>query len=177
LRPPLKSARDGGGFDLVYSIGVLHHLENPAAGIESLACLVRPGGTLALWVYGHENNGLVRTLVEPLRGATTHMPVEIVRVIAWPLAIVFHSVAKAVYATLAARHLDRRLPLNEYMTAVSRFSFRQNYGIVFDQLAAPHTHYVRKSELREWLTGLGLVDVAITSRQRNSWRAQARVAD
>ena len=32
-------------FDLVYSLGVLHHLEEPLAGVRALAKLVRPGGS------------------------------------------------------------------------------------------------------------------------------------
>ncbi len=38
-------------FDLVYSLGVLHHLEDPLAGVRALAKLVRPGGELRLYVY------------------------------------------------------------------------------------------------------------------------------
>ena len=30
---------------------------------------LRPGGTIAVWVYGYENNGFVRNVVEPLRRA------------------------------------------------------------------------------------------------------------
>ena len=38
-------------FDLVYSLGVVHHLEEPMAGVRALAKLVRPGGELRLYVY------------------------------------------------------------------------------------------------------------------------------
>ncbi len=58
LRPPFRTAAQGGGFDLVYSIGVLHHLPDPHAGFRKLVEYVRPGGTIAVWVYGHENNGV-----------------------------------------------------------------------------------------------------------------------
>ena len=36
LRPPLRTPAEGGGFDLVYSIGVLHHLPDPYEGFRSL---------------------------------------------------------------------------------------------------------------------------------------------
>ena len=34
---------------------------------------LRPGGTIAVWLYGYENNGFVRHVVEPLRKVTTRM--------------------------------------------------------------------------------------------------------
>ena len=71
LRPPFRTAAAGGGFDLIYSIGVLHHLPNPYEGFTSLLRYLRPGGTIAVWVYGYENNGVVRNVVEPLRRVST----------------------------------------------------------------------------------------------------------
>jgi SAM-dependent methyltransferase len=44
---------EAASFDIVYSIGVLHHTQNPAASFARIAELVRPGGYLAVWVYSH----------------------------------------------------------------------------------------------------------------------------
>ena len=38
-------------FDIVFSIGVLHHTPNTFASLSRVAPLVKPGGTLAVWVY------------------------------------------------------------------------------------------------------------------------------
>lgn len=38
-------------FDIVFSIGVLHHSPDPKAAFESLAARVKPGGRLSVWVY------------------------------------------------------------------------------------------------------------------------------
>ena len=46
----LDPARDG-LFDLATSTGVLHHLDDPAAGLARLAAVVRPGGVLRLALY------------------------------------------------------------------------------------------------------------------------------
>ena len=40
-----------GPFDLINSVGVLHHLRQPEAGLKALAALLRPGGLLHLFLY------------------------------------------------------------------------------------------------------------------------------
>jgi SAM-dependent methyltransferase len=175
LRPPLRTAAEGGGFDLVYSIGVLHHLPDPYEGFRSLLRFVRPGGTIAVWVYGYENNGFVRNAVEPLRRVSTKVPPPLLRGLAWPLGAAFHGIAKGVYAPLDGTAIGKRLPLNEYMASVANFSFRQNYSIVFDQLVAPTAAYIKGPELRSWFDENGLEDVVISHRHGNSWRGHGRV--
>jgi SAM-dependent methyltransferase len=175
LRPPFRTAAEGGGFDLVYSIGVLHHLPDPHAGFRSLLRFVRPGGTIAVWVYGYENNGFVRNVVEPVRRASTRVPPPLLRGAAWPLGAAFHGLAKGVYRPLAGKAVGSALPLNEYMVSVADFSFRQNYSIVFDQLVAPTAAYIKEAEIRDWFEDGGLEDVAISHRHSNSWRGQGRL--
>ncbi|MER5352956.1 methyltransferase domain-containing protein [Kitasatospora sp. NPDC002551] len=48
VRSNVLDIREEGGFDLVYSHTMLHHLEDYRAGLEHLKSLVRPGGTVAL---------------------------------------------------------------------------------------------------------------------------------
>jgi ubiquinone/menaquinone biosynthesis C-methylase UbiE len=38
-------------FDFVYCIGVIQHTADPETAFKSLARMVRPGGTLAVWIY------------------------------------------------------------------------------------------------------------------------------
>jgi SAM-dependent methyltransferase len=175
LRPPLRSAGESGGFDLVYSIGVLHHLPDPYEGFRSLLRFVCPGGTIAVWVYGYENNGFVRNVVEPLRRASTKVPPPLLRGLAWPLGAAFHGLAKGIYRPLDGTRIGSALPLNEYMASVANFSFRQNYSIVFDQLVAPTAVYIKGPELRSWFEENNLEDVVISHRHGNSWRGQGRV--
>ena len=174
LRLPFRTAAEGGGFDLVYSIGVLHHLPDPHKGFRTLTEYVRPGGTIAVWVYGYENNGFVRNVVEPIRRLSTRMPPSVLRGLAWPLALGFHGLAKGVYRPLSGTAAERILPLDAYMTSVARYGFRQNYTIVFDQLVAPTAAYIRGAEIEEWFGDSGLEDVRITNRHGNSWRGQGR---
>jgi SAM-dependent methyltransferase len=175
LRPPFRDARDGGGFDFVYSIGVLHHLPDPYEGFRALLRYVRPGGTIAVWVYGHENNGVVRNVVEPLRRVSTKIPRPALRALAWPLAVGFHGAARGIYRPLDGTAAGKSLPLHQYMASVADFSFRQNYGIVFDQLSAPTAAYIKGEELERWFSENGLEDVRISHRHENSWRGRGRV--
>jgi SAM-dependent methyltransferase len=175
LGPPLRTVADGGGFDLIYTVGVLHHLPDPQEGFRSLVGYLRPGGTIAVWVYGHENNGFVRHVVEPLRRLTTRMPPSVLRGVAWPLGVAFHAVARGIYRPLAETRVGRALPLGEYLASVADFSFRHNYAIVYDQLAAPTARYIRGEELRSWFADAGLEAVELSHRHGNSWRARGRL--
>lgn len=41
-----------GKFDLINCVGVLHHLDDPIRGIQSLAAKLAPGGVMHIFVYG-----------------------------------------------------------------------------------------------------------------------------
>ena len=105
---------------------------------------------------------------------TTRMPHPALRAVARPLALGFHALAKGVYRPLGYSRARHPLPLDEDMMSVAGFSFRQNYGIVFDQLSAPTAAYVRGEELEGWFTEASLSDVRISHRHSNSWRGSGR---
>jgi SAM-dependent methyltransferase len=62
-------------FDLVFSLGVLHHTPNTFQSLSRIATLVKPGGVLAIWVY---SSRLRWTLAggEILRPLTRRMDAE-----------------------------------------------------------------------------------------------------
>jgi SAM-dependent methyltransferase len=171
--PPFKLGPDGGSFDFVYSIGVLHHLPDPRGGFESLLRFVHPGGTIFGWVYGHENNGVVHHFINPLRKTlTARLPRPVVNAIAFPMTVVLQGVVKGVYRPLEGTAVWRRLPSHEYLTSLARFGFRQNHSIVFDHLVAPTAFYLRREEYEAWFRDAALDDVEITWRNGNSWRGR-----
>lgn len=43
-----------GSFDVIFSIGVLHHTPNTKQAFNSLYRLLKPGGIMAIWVYPNE---------------------------------------------------------------------------------------------------------------------------
>ena len=48
-------------FDAIFSIGVLHHTPDTRAYFLKLVPLLKPGGTIAVWVYPREGDYLVRS--------------------------------------------------------------------------------------------------------------------
>ena len=67
-------------FDLVMSIGVIHHLSDPKLAVTKLFNKVKKDGMLLIWVYGFENEILIR-LLNMLRLFTTSLPYKLVAVI------------------------------------------------------------------------------------------------
>jgi SAM-dependent methyltransferase len=63
-----------GVFDVVFSLGVLHHTVDTRAAFGNVAKLVRPGGMFAAWVYG-------RPVVDPVNLLRTYMLHEITRAV------------------------------------------------------------------------------------------------
>jgi SAM-dependent methyltransferase len=174
--PPFKRPQARGGFDFVYSIGVLHHLPDPRAGFESLLRVVRPGGTIFAWVYGHENNVVVHGFINPVRKIVTkHLGQRQISALSLPLTVVLQALVKGVYGPLRRRSVSRLLPSSAYLTSLSEFSFRQNHNIVFDQLAAPTAFYLKREDFQAWFLENGLESVDISWRNENSWRGRGRV--
>ena len=57
----------GKRFDVVFSVGVVHHTDNPEKTVQNLVEHTKPVGKLILWVYSKEGNFFSEYLVEPIR--------------------------------------------------------------------------------------------------------------
>lgn len=143
-------------FDIVFCLGVLHHLAEPRRAVENLVAALKPGGRLILWVYGREGNGLYLTFVEPLRRVTSRLPVGVT------LAI-----SKILTAVLRA---SLALPWRDpYLRFLRTLGFRHTEAIVFDQLLPSIARYWRKDEVLALVTGLPLRVDRMTHVRRMSW--------
>jgi uncharacterized protein YbaR (Trm112 family) len=174
-RPPLRAQGSRRDFDFIYSLGVLHHLPDPAAGFLALSELLKPGATIFGWVYGNENNAVVHYFIDPVRKTITHrLPGGVLLALAWPLAILLHGIVKGIYEPLQNTPVFKHLPSHAYLGSLARFTFRQNYGIVFDHLTAPTAFYIKGSEFQDWFRRAGLEDLEFSWRNENSWRGRGR---
>jgi SAM-dependent methyltransferase len=62
-------------FDVVFSVGVLHHTPDPRAAFFNLVRYVKPGGQIAIWVYDAYQDQTIRLkLSRAIRRVTTRFP-------------------------------------------------------------------------------------------------------
>jgi SAM-dependent methyltransferase/uncharacterized protein YbaR (Trm112 family) len=168
-------------FDYIYSIGVLHHLPNPREGFLRLVKPLKRDGRISVWVYAWEGNWWVIRLVSPIRTClTSKLPLVVTRGLAFVLGAALQLVLKGVYRPVNEipwlRSLSGKLFYNEYLYYISRFSFRENYSIVFDHLLPDIALYIRREELGSWFLAANLKGVVITKRTNNSWRGMGEKA-
>ncbi len=158
-------------FDLVFSIGVIHHLPDPPAGLNAIGKHVQPDGLLFAWVYGYENNGWIRNVVNPIRERiTARLPRRSLYILSYVLTIFLQATLHTLYCTRPDTALSRWLPYYSYLHWLAQFNFRHNHHVIFDHLGAPATQYVRKEAFRTWFERAGFAEVTLTWRNRNSWR-------
>ncbi len=166
------------GFDLVYCIGVLHHLQDPEAGFRAVVANVRPGGRLHCWVYAKEGNGLVILLVEPIRKIASKLPWRVNKyLVATPVALFFFFYAK-ILAKAVPHKVFSRFPMYSYCRWIAQRGFSFFHHVVFDQLVTPQTEYLERSTIENWLedSRIDPSSTYILMRNGNSWKFGGRVA-
>lgn len=169
------TAANLGTFDVAYCIGVLHHLDNPAAGFDAVLRHTRLGGRFHCWVYAHEGNALVRLIVEPVRRVASRLPWWLTKYgIALTMVAPYFLYAKA----LRSLRLDgkssplRWLPLFAYTRWIARERFGFFHHVAFDQLVTPRTRYISRRTVDEWLTREDIQQNStyVIFRNGNSWK-------
>jgi len=161
------------GYDIAYSIGVLHHLKSPRAGFEAVVRNTRPGGRFHCWVYAREGNGVVIALVDPLRRVASRLPWWVTKYgLATPLVFPYFLYAK-VLAALPRWKVLQPLPLYAYSLWIARREFAFFRHVAFDQLVTPQTTYLDRASLEGWLAGHPRIapgTTYVTMRNGNSWK-------
>src|SRR5215469_2258621 len=170
------------GFDLVYCIGVLHHLKSPKAGLDAVINNVKGGGRFHCWVYAREGNALIILLVDPLRKIGSRLPWWFIKYfVATPLVLPYYVYAKGLSTVnniKVFRKFLRQFPLYEYSLWIARRDFFFFRHVASDQLVSPQTRYIERSTIESWLNSYDQIDkgsIYITMRNGNSWKFGGRL--
>lgn len=150
-----------GDFDIAYSIGVIHHLEFPGRALAAMRGAVKPGGQVAIWVYGRENNGWLLWALDPARKLLfSKLPISWVHFIStFPAALLW---------VLLRIGLSRI----EYFRLLRQLSFANLRSIVFDQLLPRIANYWRKEEVEQLIRNAGLESIELAWVNEMSWAAR-----
>lgn len=145
-------------FDIAFSIGVIHHLDDPLAAVQQMRKAVRPGGTVLLWLYGYENNEWLVRYFDPVRRFLfSKMPLPLVYFLSLPATV------------LLWLFLRTGLGRTEYMRLIRTFSFRHLRAIVYDHMLPRIAQYYKKQEAIELLQEAGLERVQAHWVNEMSW--------
>jgi SAM-dependent methyltransferase len=162
-RPPLRE----NAFDLVYCLGVLHHMERARHGFRQLGGLLRTGGRLSVWMYG-PRQGFASQVNRGLRVATTRMEPaqlhQLSRVIAGGLRIFSHTPTRALEPVPLLRGVVTHLPVHDH----HRWPFPVVVADIYDRLRIPVTILVTGEELERWFFEDRYADIEVTRRVANN---------
>jgi len=152
----------GSNLDYVLSIGVIHHIPDPAPVLAAAFTALKPGGKLVVWVYGKEGNRLAVALIEALRAVTVRLPHAV-------LALLSHLCNLVLDIYIPLCHL-LPLPLRDYMrNVIGKFSRAKRYLVIYDQLKPAYAKYYTADEARALFSEAGFVEIRLYHRRNYSW--------
>lgn len=165
-------------FDFIYSIGVLHHLPEPEAGFRALLPLLKPGGSIMIWVYSSARRG-INSALEMVRRVTTKLPTHALSATSYAAGAIDYGGFVLPYKLLRSlpwvgSAVDR--VAWERVKLYSRYPFDVICADWFDRLAAPARAYYDDVTLHRWLAEAGLSHPQVSPTGLYGWRAYGEAA-
>lgn len=157
-------------FDIVFSIGVIHHTDKPDDTVRNIIRYISPGGIIIIWVYSLEGNILVKNIVEPLR------KVFFSKLAKGTLLYFSKIITALMYIPIYTLYLLplKFLPYHEYFINFRKLSFYRNTLNVFDKLNAPQVDFINYDRAKSWISEEHFENISITGYKGVSWRISAR---
>jgi SAM-dependent methyltransferase len=150
MRPPFPPE----SFDFIYSVGVIHHTPDARAAHASLARLLKPGGTLAVWVYVR-HAAWKEAINSSLRGITTRLPVPLLYRLSY-LGVPLGWVKLQCADRPVLQWLNRFTPF-----VAARPRWQDRLTDTFDWYSAPYQSHHTVEEVAEWFKQTGFGDIRV----------------
>ena len=164
-----------GSFDLVMSLGVLHHLHDTERALRSIARYAKPGGHVHVYLYWlpeQRSHRVTLRLVSAVRSVTVRLPHRVLHALCYPLAAVLQVAIVAPYRALRHRPRGARfaaaLPLKSY----ADYPFDVLVNDQFDRFSAPLERRFTADEVRAAMQDAGLEDIVVLPN--HGWVADGR---
>jgi SAM-dependent methyltransferase len=146
LRLPFPPAT----FGVIVSWGVLHHTPDCAAAFRALCRLLRPGGTIAIWVYD-KTRRVWRRVMDAYRHVTVHLPHRLLYGLCF-VAVPLYYVYKV---PLLGNLLRVLVPVSRQRDARERVP--ETFDYFLPRYQSKHTF----PEVHGWFVEAGLTDIRI----------------
>jgi SAM-dependent methyltransferase len=143
MRPPFPEET----FDIIFSIGVLHHTPDPKKSFSCLVPLMKNGGQIAIWVYVKSKWAVVS---DTCRKFTTKMPWRMVLAISKALVRLHWFYEKFP-------HLWKFLPISMHRNPEWRLLD------TFDWYSPKYQHKYTENEVKSWFREMKLQDIQTLS--------------
>ncbi len=166
LHPPFRE----GIFDIVYSLGVLHHTPDTETAFRRTAELVRPRGLMTAWVYGKAGR-FEDFATNPLRSGRNWIADH--RRSAWAVVAVRHALSdllrvftvklgsRLLYALCYPLAALGAVPLARFLTFSIHPDFKVRLIENFDWISPPFQHHHTKEELERWFQDAGFTPLKV----------------
>jgi SAM-dependent methyltransferase len=142
-------------FDLVMSIGVLHHLPDPHRALRSIAKYARPRGHVHVylyWVPEQRWHRRVLGLVTAVRRVTVRLPHRILHALCYPLAAALLVAFVAPYRALRRRPRGHGLAASMPLKTYADYPFGVLVNDQLDRFSAPlERRYTAQEVVTRWL--------------------------
>ncbi|WP_456620188.1 MULTISPECIES: class I SAM-dependent methyltransferase [unclassified Bradyrhizobium] len=162
LQVPGDRLPPGLGLDYVVSMGVLHHIPEPAPVVRAAHDALRPGGRCIVWLYGYEGNETYLSLAIPLRKLTVRLPHRL-------LVALSHGLEWGLTAYIGLCRI-LPLPMRSYMLSVlAKFPRSVRRLTIYDQLNPAYAKYYTRAEAEALLSDGGFEDIRLYHRHGYSW--------
>lgn len=165
-------------FDLVMSIGVLHHLPDPDRALRSIVQYARPGGHVHVylyWVPQQRWHRSVLDIVTAMRRVTVQVPHQVLHVLCYPLAATLLVAFVAPYRALRRRPRGRRLAAGMPLKTYADYPFSVLVNDQFDRFSAPLEWRYTADQVRAALVTAGLTEVVVLPN--HGWVGDGRRSD
>jgi len=160
-------------FDIIYSIGVLHHLPEPIKGYQSLIKHLKPNGKIFVWIYGHS---MISPIINLIKKISLKFPEPVVylfslfpSLLMWPI-IIAHKIGKNIKPV---KYLTDLLPFGFYTDR----TFPNLWNINFDKMNSSIAFFSKKKDVKKWNDRNKLKNFRVSERYPGqlacSWRLYA----
>lgn len=142
-------------FDVIYSVGVLHHTPDCEKAFKVLPSFLKPGGKIAMWVYSSHNRWY--RMSDIYRIATKRMPARLL-----------HGICHAAIPIYGAHQTLKKIPVIgkraagglAYLLPIS-FDSDPEWRVLdtFDWYSPRYQSKHRYEEVETWFRSCGLMDI------------------